>query len=416
VSQFHAAHHLNDTITAITTPLPDGGGSVDIEARNLHGPLPMLHWGMAGANGWEAPPMELWPIGTEPVRGNVGQVVALRTRLQPVAPGVARATITVPRHLTGLSLAFVLYTPDFGYQHNAGADFFIPADDVRVLQFGDGCPALQVQHITFTPPVATDFLLPHFPITVAVEYTSPLPEHELADLEAVITLVHEAGARHTVPLQEVRRMGETSILRGTILPPAAGIYQYRIVLRSPAQEFGLARGEIRISEPREQERWTHGPMITQIDAGLFIGNAAAAANPVATEGGHRLLDIHGVTAVLNATPERDPSPALRGSGIEYIQIPFQDFSHNPMDEGKIWEAVRWIDRHITAGEAVLVHCHAGIGRSGSLVVAYLMLCKYPDKGFDEVVALVNARLEHQRHAIYPHVGLPESVARLRGAL
>jgi hypothetical protein len=157
-------------------------------------------------------------------------------------------------------------------------------------------------------------------------------------------------------------------------------------------------------------------MITQIDDDLFLGNAAAAANPVMPETGRGLLEAHGVKAVLNATEDRDPSPALFGSGIEYVQFPFRDFSHNPMDEGKLWEAVQWIDERISHGKPVFIHCHAGIGRSGSLVVAYLLLCKYPEKSFDAVVALVNERLRHQRHTIYPHVGIPESVARVRMAI
>jgi hypothetical protein len=104
-----------------------------------------------------------------------------------------------------------------------------------------------------------------------------------------------------------------------------------------------------------------------------------------------------------------------GTGIEYMQVPFQDFSHHPLDEAKLWTAVYWIRERIAQGTPVLVHCHAGIGRSGSVAVAYLLLFRYPEKTYDEVVAMVNMRLAPKRHYIYPHLGLPESVNRLRAA-
>jgi hypothetical protein len=67
-------------------------------------------------------------------------------------------------------------------------------------------------------------------------------------------------------------------------------------------------------------------MLTAIDEGLFLGNAAAAANPVGADaGGKGLLEVNGIQAVLNATNDREPSPALVGTGIEYMQVPFQDF-------------------------------------------------------------------------------------------
>jgi hypothetical protein len=47
------------------------------------------------------------------------------------------------------------------------------------------------------------------------------------------------------------------------------------------------------------------------------------------------------------------------------------------------------------------------------VVAYLLVFRYPEQTYDDVVAMVNERLVHKRHGIYPHVGLPEAIDRLR---
>src|SRR5439155_18148230 len=170
--------------------------------------------------------------------------------------------------------------------------------------------------------------------------------------------------------------------------------------------FCLRAGEWPVAEPIDFATWTHGPMITEIEPGLFIGNAAAAANPAVPAGARLgLLERLGIRAVLNAAEERDTSPALRDSWIEYHSIPFTDSISIPMAEEKVREALRWIHERVKVDKPVLVHCHAGIGRSGSLVVAYLSLFVYPDKELDEIVVLVNYRHRHKQHRINTHVGV-----------
>jgi hypothetical protein len=281
---------------------------------------------------------------------------------------------------------------------------------------GDRRHAFCVQAIVVTPPDSSYFLLPHFPVTVAVHLVAPHGHQELARLRSTIHLVKGANYVQEVLMHPCRQEDDGLVLRGTILPPTPGLYRYHVVLHTAMAQVRVAQGELSIAEPRANEAWTQGPMITEIDEGLFLGNAAAAANPlVEGAGGKSILDVNGVKAVLNATDDRDPSPALLGTGIDYVQVPFQDFSHHPLDEAKLWTAVHWIRERIEQGKPVLVHCHAGIGRSGSVAVAYLLLFKYPEQTYDDVVTMVNGRLAPKRHGIYPHVGLPEAVNRLRDA-
>ncbi|XP_068594486.1 dual specificity protein phosphatase 18 [Brachionichthys hirsutus] len=95
---------------------------------------------------------------------------------------------------------------------------------------------------------------------------------------------------------------------------------------------------------------------------LYLSNASAAND-------HRLLKRHKLTCVVNATEagcSRPPPP-----GLEYIHIPISDSPEAPLRDH--FDAVA--DKiHATAslGGRTLVHCNAGVSRSASLCVAYLM--------------------------------------------
>lgn len=283
---------------------------------------------------------------------------------------------------------------------------FFPMDEACIIESSDASCTIHVRGVVFTPPTSSGFLLPHFPLTVTVQLESDLPEAVMSRAGARMELLRADSSWQGVPLAEKCREGSCVVLRGILIPDAPGVYEYRVLLEVGSQRFDVARGEVRVAEPRAEEAWTQGPLIADLERGLLLGNAAAAANP-------RILAARGVGAVLNAAAERDPSPALLGTGIEYAHFPFTDFSNNRMDEARLREAVWWIHRQIGNGRSVLVHCHAGIGRSGSLVVAYLLLFRCPASTYDEVVGRVNERLIPLRHWIYPHLGIPESVQRLR---
>mmetsp|Transcript_59719 Transcript_59719/g.82925 ORF Transcript_59719/g.82925 Transcript_59719/m.82925 type:complete len:86 (-) Transcript_59719:134-391(-) len=77
-----------------------------------------------------------------------------------------------------------------------------------------------------------------------------------------------------------------------------------------------------------------------------------------------MLEQRGITHVLvcgNHLQKKHPG------NITYHQLPLNDIpSQTLMPYFK--EAIEFIDK----GETVLVHCHAGISRSSSMVIAYLM--------------------------------------------
>jgi protein-tyrosine phosphatase len=72
--------------------------------------------------------------------------------------------------------------------------------------------------------------------------------------------------------------------------------------------------------------------------------------------------------------------------VDYYHIPFREFAK--ADPAKLMEAVQWLEPRATKGRT-LVCCRAGMGRSVSVVMAYL--CCVEGRTYDEVLKLVMAR-------------------------
>jgi protein-tyrosine phosphatase len=72
--------------------------------------------------------------------------------------------------------------------------------------------------------------------------------------------------------------------------------------------------------------------------------------------------------------------------VDYHRIPFREFAK--VDPAKLAEAVRWLEPRASKG-MTLVCCRAGMGRSVSVVMAYL--CCVGGLTYDEVLKLVMAR-------------------------
>jgi protein-tyrosine phosphatase len=72
--------------------------------------------------------------------------------------------------------------------------------------------------------------------------------------------------------------------------------------------------------------------------------------------------------------------------VDYHRIPFREFAK--VDPVKLAEAVQWLEPRASEG-LTLVCCRAGMGRSVSVVMAYL--CCVEGRTYDEALKLVMAR-------------------------
>jgi atypical dual specificity phosphatase len=87
-----------------------------------------------------------------------------------------------------------------------------------------------------------------------------------------------------------------------------------------------------------------------------------------------LLEWHsaGIQSVVNLLEEYydDIAQQELRNGFAVLHSPIPDMCAPPLDQLQM--IVQWIDGEIGAGRKVLVHCFAGIGRTGIILAAYLM--------------------------------------------
>jgi predicted protein tyrosine phosphatase len=85
----------------------------------------------------------------------------------------------------------------------------------------------------------------------------------------------------------------------------------------------------------------------------------------------RQLAAQGVSVVVSLQAERHDEDAF-GNVLPagYLRLPTTD--HTPPSLAQLRMGAAFIDESIKAGQTVLVHCHAGIGRSTLLCACYLV--------------------------------------------
>jgi protein-tyrosine phosphatase len=110
----------------------------------------------------------------------------------------------------------------------------------------------------------------------------------------------------------------------------------------------------------------------QITDTLFVGNIYEVEKPPSHIG-----------AVLLVAEEFTPDPP---AGVIYERIPFKEFGE--ARPASLHQAIDWIEHHHPENR-VLVCCRAGMGRSVSVVMAYL--CCVHNMAYADVLQLIMTR-------------------------
>lgn len=155
-------------------------------------------------------------------------------------------------------------------------------------------------------------------------------------------------------------------------------------------------GVVQVLPPSEDAKWSQGPNYDQILGIVHLGNFMAAS----------VADELGFDAVLNLADTLDLIPSKFSEPIIYKKISLQDGAMHQIPDNDLQHAVSWLQNHAHTCKKILVNCRAGIGRAGSVVVAYVF-AEDPSMTYKDAYDYVFAR-----RFVYPHRGLEESLYRL----
>ncbi|MFW5931987.1 MAG: protein-tyrosine phosphatase family protein [Desulfohalobiaceae bacterium] len=106
-------------------------------------------------------------------------------------------------------------------------------------------------------------------------------------------------------------------------------------------------------------------VLSWVTSSLAVGHAPMSYQHL------ELLKQAGINAILNLCAELPDLPLIeKQAGFEVYYLPVQDEETPEMEA--MDNALEWLDEAIFLGKKVLVHCRFGIGRTGTLVSAYLL--------------------------------------------
>eukprot|EP01129_Flabellula_baltica_P014490 TRINITY_DN6943_c0_g1_i1.p1 TRINITY_DN6943_c0_g1~~TRINITY_DN6943_c0_g1_i1.p1 ORF type:complete len:273 (-),score=42.63 TRINITY_DN6943_c0_g1_i1:8-745(-) len=144
--------------------------------------------------------------------------------------------------------------------------------------------------------------------------------------------------------------------------------------------------------------WIMGRVsISKIDDGLYLGNFKAGQEDV--------VRAYGIKYIVEVHDEFKNDQ--RVEGVEYLSMEFLDRNFVDISE-PLYRAIDFIQSKASRDGNILVHCSAGVSRSASLVIGYIMASKMMT--FDQALAYV----VEKRSLVDPNSGFVNCLRKLEG--